>query len=343
MLSILLSAAVLGYFVYVGKQRISDIESYTKNYSIALVNTFAGAAEMGYKRGPGDRLRALFGEIRQKNTFDEAFFVLRDGTLVVHSIEDTAKEIRGNISNDEISYNRDLILKPLLKNSREIQFTDYNIVSKRIPFNRMERTILKNYLYGGIDTSGWLVSKSVFQKKEPVGTMNLIIGKDRIFEFIEAQREESVRMFFISLAFAFAISFILAMVIFIRYRTIQRDTLAQAEEKLGYRIEEVRAAAPVFNEETAMAEPEKALVSSPVLDEVPSIVPPAREETIAMELFEDVNGKDEKGPGRIIDLYSAKRERETSAARVFPRAEAAPPGRSHEIKEAIPIPRRRSV
>lgn len=231
-LSLIAAGATASYFFFVGRMRIQDIESYTRGYSITLAEAFAHTAELSFNGRTYGPLRALFSEKIQKNTFDEAFFVLKDGKLAAHSSPDIEKELKGNIANDEFAYNRDMILKPIQTKSREIYFTNYNIISKRVPFHRNERNFLKKYFYDSIDSSGWLVTRAVFVKNNPVGTVNFIVAKDRIFDCVLSLWNESIRILVISLCGVFFISLFVAVVVFARYRSIQRKTMEFAQRNI---------------------------------------------------------------------------------------------------------------
>jgi hypothetical protein len=41
----------------------------------------------------------------KENTVNQAFFVLNDGKIIVHSKKEIQDELEGNIANDEFSYN----------------------------------------------------------------------------------------------------------------------------------------------------------------------------------------------------------------------------------------------
>ncbi|MBN1533962.1 MAG: hypothetical protein JXA20_14930 [Spirochaetes bacterium] len=343
--SLLVTGAMTGYFLYTGKQRIGDIESYTRNYSITLAEAFSGAAELGYKKGSNEKLKSLFRDRVRRDTFDEAFFVLRNGALVAHSDADAEKELRGNIANDEFAYNTDLILRPVIARSRDIQFTDYNIISKRIPFTRTQRSLLKRYLYDGIDTSGWLASRAVFSGENPVGTVNLIIGKDRIFRFIAAHWGETLRVWVMAMACALLLSLALSSAVFLRYRGIQEDAMALAEEKIEtvLRARGDASSASAEGRPAPPAEPAQAVTEQAASVAEGRIETTEVEESIPMELFEEPapDRRAAGGEGRIIELASMKKtqgeapeERPREVKRVF--------DASREILDAIPIDRKRS-
>ncbi len=339
MLGLPVSGGVIGHFVYSGSRSIEVIESYTRDYSRSLVEALAGAAELGYRKGSRKAVKELFTDGTRKNTFDEAFFVLKNGTLAAHSNSDVEKELHGNIANDEFAYNTDLILKPLLTKSRNTQFTDYNIVSKRIPFNRMERSLLKQYLYSGIDTSGWLVTRAVFSGKEPVGTVNLIIGKDRIFQSVMELRNESIYMLEAALGIVFFISLAVSLVVFIRYRSIQKDAIAISDYNAGAEATSGRRVR--FEKPDAETEGAVSSESFAAHPGHPSSLSSHGGEAIPVELLDDAGNGRTAGEIRIIEIAAARKapprssgETPTALRKVF--------DEEREIRDAIPIEKRRS-
>ncbi|MDY6970258.1 MAG: hypothetical protein SVR08_16615, partial [Spirochaetota bacterium] len=152
LLLLLFSAGVsIGYFYYVGKSRIKEIEDYTRDYSITLADAFTNVAELSYNRRNYSKLKILFQEKINKNIIDEAFFVLADGKIIAHTDKKTTKSLKGNIATDEFAYNLDLILYPLRIKSKQAQFFDYHIFNKEIPFSKDFKRIIKTYLYKKID------------------------------------------------------------------------------------------------------------------------------------------------------------------------------------------------
>lgn len=216
-----LTAAAGGIFAYFysdTKDSIADIEGYTVNYSKTMAEAFASVAELSYRTKNYSSLKSLFREKIEENTIDEAFFVLQNGTLIVHSNTTTEKRLRGNIANDEMSYNLDMILQPVKSGSRDLFFSNYNIIDQKIPFNRSEREIIQKYLYRDINTSGWLFTKAVFHKNKPVGSVNFIVDKGRIHNSIHGAIDNIQKSLLIASAAALAISFITALIIMIRFR-----------------------------------------------------------------------------------------------------------------------------
>lgn len=220
--SLVAAGASLAYFFYVGKSGISDIESNVRSCSIPIAEAFGTMAEMCYRSRDYRRLRTLFREKIEQNSIDEAFFVLRNGKLIAHTDPSALADLKGNIASDELAYNMDLILRPVVQKSRDVFFTDYNIVSRRAPFRRELRMLLKSYFYRNIDSTGWLVSRAVYGRKKPVGAVCFIISKQRIYCFLAAHVERSLRIFMISLAVAGTISLLVSLVVLARYRSIQK-------------------------------------------------------------------------------------------------------------------------
>ncbi len=219
LIQIIASTAGIGFYFYTSsKNSLADIEKYTLNYSKTLAEAFASVAELSYKDKNYFSLNLLFREKIEENTIDEAFFILKDGSLIVHSNTTTEKKLKGNIANDEMSYNLALILQPVEKNSRELFFSNYNIIDKKIPFNRSLRELIQKHLYSSINTSGWLFTKGVFYKNEPVGTVNFIVNKERIYSSIFAATEEIKKIFVIALIASFFIAIVIALIIMFRLK-----------------------------------------------------------------------------------------------------------------------------
>ncbi len=226
-LLIALSAVISSAYFYFGvKKGIKDIEGYTKNYAITMADAFAEVAELSYRLKDYTKLKKLFQSKIRENTIDEAFFVLKDGELIAHSNKEREKQLEGNIANDEFAYNIELILLPVKEKKRDIQFIDYKIFEKKAPFKKIEMKLLKEYIYPKINIDGWLVTKAVFsmekKKEEAVGTVNFIISKDRIYNYIKSQFDESGKLIIYMGALSFLLSVILSFIIFLRYKNSYR-------------------------------------------------------------------------------------------------------------------------
>jgi len=216
------TGAALTYLYLDGKKGIERIEKYTVNYSMTMAEAFARVAELSYKTKNYSSLKTLFHEKIEENTIDEAFFILGDGKLIVHSNTTTEKNLMGNIANDEMSYNLDMILQPVTRNSSELFLSDYNIIDKQVPFSRKEREPIQKYYYTGINASGWLFTKGVFVNGKPVGAVNFIISKDRIFGSIKESIARGKIMLTAVVLSSLCVSMLISIIVMFRYRSIQR-------------------------------------------------------------------------------------------------------------------------
>lgn len=225
------SGAVLTYLYIDGKKGIERIEKYTVNYSMTLAEAFAGVAELSYKSKKYSSLITLFHEKIEENTIDEAFFILSDGKLIAHSNTTIEKGLKGNIANDEMAYNIDMILKPVTKNSTELFISGYNIIDKQIPFSREEKQYLQKYCYTDINLSGWLFTKGVFINGKPVGTVNFIISRERIFSSIKESIAKGKLMLIAVFVSAFCVSLFISIIVMFRYRSIQKKAGEYSQEK----------------------------------------------------------------------------------------------------------------
>ncbi|MCL2155231.1 MAG: hypothetical protein FWH53_06165 [Leptospirales bacterium] len=223
--SIIGIAGVSSYIYSASKKNIADIESYTINYSKTMAEAFAKVAEFSYSEKKYTVLKALFHEKIEENTIDEAFFVLKNGNIVVHSSTTTEKKLKGNIANDEISYNIDMILQPVHTKSHDLILNNYNITDKFIPFRKRERDILSKYIYENLNTTGWLFTKCIFHKGEPIGTVNFIISKERLYTSIRQSLNLVQYYSILVIAVSAIISFFISLIVFFRYRAIQLNAL----------------------------------------------------------------------------------------------------------------------
>jgi hypothetical protein len=233
---LLLSAAIsTAYFYFESTNRINEIEKYTRNYSIPLAEAFADVAELSYKTKNLDKLKSLFREKINANIIDEAFFVLSDGKIIVHSDQGIEKELKGNIATDEFAYNLDMIMLPIWTKVDHAQFMDYHIYNenKKIPFTKEIIKLLKKYIYSKAGISGWLVTKAVFVNKKSIGCISFIISKERIYKFLLEHFNITVKLSIILAILSFLISFTVSIIIFIRYRSFnKRKYLMTAEDNI---------------------------------------------------------------------------------------------------------------
>lgn len=219
----ILGLLALSAYTYISlKKNITAVEEYTRNYSKTLAEAFASVAELSLKTYKTDSLKTLFHEKIQQNTIDEAIFILADGRLIVHSNTSVEKGLGGNIANDGMAYNLELILDPVKKNSRELIFSDYNIIDKKIPFSRRERDFIGRYIYPGINTTGWLFTRAVFVDDKPVGAVCFLTGKERIYAIIRDTSGYTLKYLNAVIGASLIISLIISLVILARYRSIQK-------------------------------------------------------------------------------------------------------------------------
>lgn len=223
------AGALLAYFYYEARSGTVAIESSVRFCAVHLAEALAGLAEVSSRTKRYDRLRAAFVEQKAHGTIGEAFFVLHDGRIIAHSQPECERRLKGNIASDEFTYNLDLILKPVRDEAKETLFSDYNIPSKRVPYHGALLDLAKRYLYRSIDSSGWIASRAVYQGKKPIGAVCFIIGKDRVYAFLGSLIARCRLFLWFVLGGSCAISLTVTLVVFSRYRYLQRRALALTE------------------------------------------------------------------------------------------------------------------
>jgi hypothetical protein len=228
---------VASYIYLAGKKNIADIESYTINYSKTMAEAFADVAEFSYlEKKYAAALKKLFHEKIEAHTIDEAFFVLANGKIVVHSKPKIEEKLRKNIFDDEMSYPKEMILNSVHAKSNDLISDNYNITDKFVPFRRWERDIISKYIYPDLNTTGWLFSKWILHKKKPIGTVNFIISKERIYTSIRESIDLLKFYSIMTIAISAVISFFISLIVFFRYRSIQLNAL-QHDHHENYSIE----------------------------------------------------------------------------------------------------------
>ena len=323
--SVIAAGATAFYFYSASKSKIQDIEQYGRNFSITLAEAFADVAELSHRSGNYSKLKSLIQEKIGENIINEGFFVLKDGKLIVHSDKAIEKSLKGNIATDEFTYNIEMILWPLKKKTAEVMFTPYNIMGKRVPFNRDEKRLIREYLYKDINTLGWLVSRGVYSKGKPVGTVNFLIYNDRVFEYIRSQIETAKKAVVYAVAGAFALSLLVSLVVLIRYRSIQKKTILLAPgEGPVPRIEQIQR--------------EKGRKVVPI-----SAFRPADEEVVTIMLDDGIKGPAPRASNE--EQIDAARKplsiRGKTPSGPAVRSEQAVLDMGREIRDAIPIARKR--
>lgn len=343
--SILSCSIVSFYFYYTARKTISGTITYTRDYSLALAEAFAGMAELSYRKKQYEPLSALFREKIGQNIIDEAFFVLTDGTLICHSSKDIEKELKGNIANDEFAYNLEQILGTARKKEKSASFTDYNIMNKEIPkfpvpygTAREHRNLIKKYLYPDINKTGWLVSRAVFRGNQAVGTVNFIISKDRIYSFLENHIRETIRLYRIGLQGSFALALFISLFVLMRYRSIQKKTiksLGMAGQKT--REERKPAAAPIMDETVSAGvseqEPEEIILTA---DPIPAA---GDEDYITLEFLGNIDDRETPLTAAASTGKDGKSEKGKIIVPAL-RAEEAVFNKHRVIRDAIPVEKR---
>ena len=193
--AIMAAGAAGAYFLYAGAGRITEIVSDTRSHAETLAGVLGGAAELSYRAKSYARLRDLLHDRIDGRTVDEAFFVLKSGKIIAHSDPAVEEKLGDDRTAAGKAYDLDLILRPVTEKSAGILFTDCNIASKPVPFDRGQRDLIRQYLYRDIDTSGWLASRAVLGKKKPVGAVCIILSKAKIHAFIREHVDRTLRVF----------------------------------------------------------------------------------------------------------------------------------------------------
>jgi hypothetical protein len=322
----LIAAGGIGYYYYkTGQTKIADLEKFTRNFSITLAEAFAEVAELSHRSKNYASLKSLFREKIGENIIDEAFFVLTDGSLIVHSNKTIETELRGNIANDEFAYNLEMILGPIKKNTRDVMFTPYNIMGKNVPFTRQERELIGRYLYRDINVLGWLVTRGVYQGKNPIGTVNFLIYNDRIFHFLLAHIDEAKKTLPWGLGGAFALSLFISLIVLVRYRSIQKQVIDLSLHGL-------------------QAVPGRAADEAKIVVPLPRRLPSDSVDVVTIEFGEPSGTAAPAGTGASADARKkpaapGDTSKQSGAAVIHEMGSVIDMGR--EIKDAIPISRRK--
>lgn len=276
------SLVAAGYFYFTSRERLAGIVESTKSYAVPLAESLAGLAALSYRLNDYSALKALVHTKIEENIIDEAFFVLENGAIVAHSRKEVEKELQGNIAHDEFAYNIDLILGPLREKSKDTRIIDYNIIDRNIPFRKIERELLKKYFYDGIDTTGWLVTKAVYAvgrgKEQPLGTVNFLIGKERIYREIYSIFGHSILLIEILSVVSFLMAVIVSIFVYIRYRKMQRASIKREEpsrrfdeESIAVQLDEcvLSPITAMDKQDTGIADEFRIDVTKPVRDAIP--------------------------------------------------------------------------
>ncbi len=247
-IAILASSGVL---LYKYRQLVSRIDEFTiqaKNVSRTLITTYADAAGLAYATRSTNRLLSLIQESKNINGIKEVYFVLDNGTIVAHSDKEKAKELKGNIANDEFYYNIDMILYPYTKQSRQLFIFDYFVPDLPLPFNTVIRKYIKQFLYKDVNTNSWLVTKAVYSKGKSIGTINCILVKSPIYAMMNSYYKELLYMLIIIYGAAVVFSICTGIVLFIKQKRIVlelKEFSAPKHDKPGKIRSIIKEAIPV--------------------------------------------------------------------------------------------------
>ncbi len=225
--------ASLAYFVYRGSAGIREIESFVRSRAIPLARELSEEAGASLKKKDYSGLRSLLAEKRGQGLLDEGFLLLADGRRAVH----VAGRDGGESPGDRWSHSAELILAPARKKSGETMMIDYTAPAAGLPYDADIRLLLRRFLYTGIDSNAWLVTRAVYDKKGPAGAVGFVIGKREIFDFIENHVRFSLRVLVAGLGVALAISLFISFVVFFRYRSLRRGGAGITVEKATARDE----------------------------------------------------------------------------------------------------------
>jgi len=236
-----------GYFYCNARVRSAEIAREARATYTIMADTLASLAEISYLSRDMARIRRAFMEKPAAGDVLESFFVLSNGVVIAHSSAEKAKSLQGNIARDEFAYNLDQIFLPLRNNSREVYFQDYNIVDRKIPYPRDIWVPLKKYVYGGIDRVGWLVTRAVHSRGKPIGTVNIIISKQRIYGHIDTTAKHSIILMAGMALFSLGLSLIISIFVYRRYGKPAVHAATPAREPLP---------AIAFTDDDAIEEPE---------------------------------------------------------------------------------------
>ncbi len=215
-----------GAVFYKYRQLISDINEFStqvKNVSKTLITTYADAAELSYATKSTQQLLSLIKESRNIKGIHEVFFVLDNGSIVAHSDMGKVSQLKGNIANDEFYYNIDIILYPHAKQSQELFVFDYFVPDVPLPFNKIIRKYIQQYIYKDINTNSWLVTKAVYHKDKSIGTVNCIIIKTPIYDMMNSYYKELLFIIMIICGVSLIFSLCTGIIIFSKQKNVLRQ------------------------------------------------------------------------------------------------------------------------
>ncbi|HEY1405917.1 MAG TPA: hypothetical protein VF857_04850 [Spirochaetota bacterium] len=216
------------------KDVVIKAESDMKEYLSPLVAACAQIAASGDDKKNKIIMDPLFADYRKKGIVTKAFFVKDDGSVIAHSDASEVATLKNNIATDEFTYNLDQIFLPLKQNSAEIYITDYYLIDRQFPFDKKITKYLKQYFDKNIDRNGWLLSKSVFDKKgKGYGVVAFIVNKEAMYDSIKDTISNGIKLIRFSLAGSACLAFFISLIVFIRYRMIHSESSSRVERKIA--------------------------------------------------------------------------------------------------------------
>ncbi|HSV98038.1 MAG TPA: hypothetical protein VLM75_14045 [Spirochaetota bacterium] len=229
LLAALSIAASAGYFYYTCTGAIRDTVDATRKHSTELIEALGSVAELSYAGKSYGSLRLLLREKIKGNNGMVAFFTLADGSIKAHSSPEDEKAVAGNIAGDEFAYNRDQIFLPLAGKANEVHFLEYNIIARSVPFDRRQREFIKRFFYPAIGSTGWLATRAVYHRGKPVGTINFIISKDRVYSVITNTAAGARKLLTLLLLGSLLASLIVSLMVFLRAQRVPAMAFAGAD------------------------------------------------------------------------------------------------------------------
>jgi hypothetical protein len=200
---------------------VQKAESDVKAYVSPLLDACVQIANDSDDTKSRMALTPLFSDYRKNGIVTKAFYVKDDGSIIAHSDSSEAMALNNNIAMDEFTYNIDQIFYPMKQNLKEIYLTDYYLIDRTIPFNKKQIKYLKRIFDKNIDRNGWLICKTVNDKKgKGYGVVAFIVNKSDIYETIQNKAQEGISLLKVTSAGSIVLALFISLVIFIRYRMI---------------------------------------------------------------------------------------------------------------------------
>ncbi len=227
------SAGLTGYFTYsYVKNELEKTTDYIKNQYSSAASSLADIASLSYDPKKPGKVSSLFKGRLDGLSAAEALFVLNDGTIISSIDSEPVRAAKGNILNDRIYFNIDLILACSKEGKAGTLFTDYNLITGKPAFTPKIRNYISQYMYSGIKSTAWIASRAVYNRGEPVGTVSLIISKKQISDYLMEQIPVLKRNLILCASGSALVALLLSIFVFIRYRSIRKRSAFIATDEL---------------------------------------------------------------------------------------------------------------